>query len=212
MTTGALVLWQVAPRTWPSGAVHDTVEAVLRSVAFRRSLRESLGDRLLMWLYEWIHSLMQHIRGTGLARTAAISVAAVLVGLVLARLVLSARARDANVRVAQRGRVLTGEDPWLAAERLAADGRYEEAAHALYHGVLASVAHAERLRLDPSKTSGDYARELRTRRSVFYMPFRDFSRRFDAAVFGRDVCDAILIDDLRRLASPLAPRGGTRAA
>ncbi|MDQ6633343.1 MAG: DUF4129 domain-containing protein [Gemmatimonadota bacterium] len=212
MTTGAFVLWQAAPRTWPSGAVHDTVEAVGRSAAFRRSLRESLGDRLLMWIYEWLHSLLQQIRGTGLARTAAIGLAAVLIGLVVARLILSVRARDESVRVAHRGRVTTGEDPWLQAERLAAEGRYGEAAHALYHGVLASLAHAERLRLDPSKTSGDYARELRARRSAAHAPFRDFSRRFDAAVFGRDVCDAILIDDLRRLALPLAPRGGARAA
>jgi hypothetical protein len=178
----------------------------VRGAAFRRSLRQSLGDRLLMWIGEWLGSLMQHIRGTGLARTGAIGVAAALVLLVVARLILSSRARDENVRVAHRGRAIIGEDPWLAAERLAAEGRYEEAAHALYHGVLASVAQAERLRLDPSKTSGDYARELRARRSVAYAPFRDFSRRFDAAVYGRDVCDATLIDDLRRLASPLTSR------
>jgi hypothetical protein len=206
LTTSALVLWQLAPRTWPSGAVHDTVEAVVRGAAFRRSLRQSLGDRLLMWIGEWLASLMQHIRGTGLARTAAIGVAAALVLLVIARLILSSRARDENVRVAHRGRATIGEDPWLAAERLAAERRYEEAAHALYHGVLASVAQAERLRLDPSKTSGDYARELRARRSAACTPFREFSRRFDAAVYGRDVCDATLIDDLRRLASPLTSR------
>ena len=206
MTTGAFVLWQAAPRRWPSGAVHDTVEAVVRSPAFRRSLRESLGDRLLMWIGEWLSRLMQYFSGTGLARSAAIGVAAVLVLLVVARVILSANARDENVRVAHRGRVTTSEDSWLAAERLAAEGRYEEAAHALYHGVLASLAHVERLRLDASKTSGDYARELRARRSAAYTPFREFSRRFDAAVFGRDACDAILIHDLRRLAAPLAPR------
>jgi hypothetical protein len=206
LTTSALALLQLAPRVWPSGAVHDTVEAVVRGAAFRRSLRQSLGDRLLMWIGEWLASLMQHVRGTGFARLAAIAVAAVLVLLVVARLILSARARGEHGPVSQRGRTTVSEDPWLASERLAAAGHYEEAAHALYHGVLASLAHVERLRLDPSKTSGDYARELRARRSGAYTPFRDFSRRFDAAVFGRDVCDAVLLDDLRRLASPLAPR------
>jgi hypothetical protein len=206
LTTSAYVLWQIAPRAWPSGAVHDTVEAVVRGAAFRRSLQQSLGDRLIMWIADGLASLMQQVRGTGLARTAAITVAAVLVLLVVARLILSARARDEKVLVSQRGRTTVNEDPWLAAERLAAEGRYEEAAHALYHGVLASLAHVERLRLDPSKTSGDYARELRARRSAVYTPFRQFSRRFDAAVYGRDVCDAALVDDLRRLASPLAPR------
>lgn len=206
MTATTLLLGQVVPREWPSGAVHDTVEAVVRGAAFHRSLRQSLFDRLLMWIGEWLAGLFQHIRGTGLARTAALTVAALLVLLVVARLILSARARDERVRVSYRGQVAVTEDPWRAAERLAAQGHYEEAAHALYHGVLASVAHAERLRLDPSKTSGDYARELRARGAAAYVPFRAFSRRFDAGVYGHDACDAALIDDLRRLALPLAPR------
>jgi hypothetical protein len=95
---------------------------------------------------------------------------------------------------------------WRAAERFASEGRYEDAAHALYHGVLLALARTDRVRLDPSKTSGDYARDLRARRSASYRPFRDFSRRFDVAVFGHGGCDAALIDDLRRLATPFAPR------
>jgi hypothetical protein len=70
--------------------------------------------------------------------------------------------------------------------------------------VLLTLARAERLRLDPSKTSGDYARELRARSSASYQPFRTFSRRFDVAVFGHGGCDAALIDDLRRLAAPFS--------
>ena len=72
--------------------------------------------------------------------------------------------------------------------------------------ILLALARSDRLRLDPSKTSGDYARELRARGSPAYQPFREFSRRFDVAVFGHGGCDAGLIDDLRRLASPLTPR------
>lgn len=159
-----------------------------------------------MWIGEWLSSLFRHIHGTGLARTAALTVAALLVLLVLARLLLSASARDGRGRMHQGGRATVSEDPWLAAERFAAAGRYEEAAHALYHGVLASLAPAERLRIDPAKTSGDYARELRARQSAAYVPFRAFSRRFDAAVYGHASCDAALIDDLRRLALPLTTR------
>ena len=72
--------------------------------------------------------------------------------------------------------------------------------------VLLSLTRSDRVRLDPSKTSGDYARELRARGSAAYQPFRAFSRRFDVAVFGHGGCDAALIEDLRRLAAPLAPR------
>ena len=74
------------------------------------------------------------------------------------------------------------------------------------NGLAAGFQQAERFRLDPSKTSGDYARELRARGSSSYPPFRAFSRRFDVAVYGHGGCDAALIRDLRALAAPFAPR------
>jgi hypothetical protein len=206
LTGNAFVLLQIVPRAWPSGAVHDTVETVVRGAAFRRTLQESIADRLLLWIGALLDSVFRHIRGTGLARSAALGVAALLVLLVVARVILSARARGERAHAMHRTRAAIAEDPWRAAERLAAEGNYEEAAHALYHGVLASLAHAEHVRLDPSKTSGDYARDLRGRGSAAYVPFRAFSRRFDVAVYGHDACDAALITDLRRLALPLAPR------
>jgi hypothetical protein len=191
----------------PPDAVHDTVLAVARGAAFQRSLQSTLMERLLAWIGEWFWSLFQTVRGTGLARATALSAAALIVLLVLARVVLSARARD-ELASASRRRIhaVAGEDPWRAAERLAREEKYEEAAHALYHGVVATLAQTERLRLDPSKTSGDYARELGARASAAYAPFRAFGRRFDAAVFGHDRCDAAVIEELLRLAAPFAPR------
>jgi hypothetical protein len=72
--------------------------------------------------------------------------------------------------------------------------------------VLLSLARGERMRLDPSKTSGDYARELRARGSSAYQPFRAFARRFDVGVYGHGRCDAVLIAELRALAAPFATR------
>jgi hypothetical protein len=129
----------------------------------------------------------------------------------VARLIIAALARDETRARRSRGAGPRGsDDPFIQAERLAAEGRYEDAAHALYHGVLLALARGDRLRLDPSKTSGDYARELRARGSASYQPFRAFSRRFDVAVFGHGGCDAELIADLRRLATPFT--GHARAA
>ena len=71
-----------------------------------------------------------------------------------------------------------------------AEGRYEEAAHTLYRGVIMSLGKAERLRVDPSKTSGDYARELRRRGAASLNPFRAFTRRFDVVVYGHGRADA----------------------
>src|SRR5665647_1406725 len=55
----AFLLLQSTERHWPAAAVHDTVQAVLRDPAFRRSLRRSLADRMLLWMSEWFERLMR---------------------------------------------------------------------------------------------------------------------------------------------------------
>jgi hypothetical protein len=198
---------QAVPHAWPARAVHDTVQAVLAQPAFRRDLSNTILDRLLLWLGEALSKLFHALQGLPGGRTIAISVAFVLVALVVARLLIAAQARDAGgISFGSRGRSGRREDPWRAAEGLAAAGDFEGAAHALYRGVLASLQQGEKLRLDPSKTSGDYARELRARGSGALHPFRAFARRFDVAVYGHGVCDAALYDDLRRLSDPLRQR------
>jgi hypothetical protein len=192
-------------QAWPPSAVHDTIAAIARGAEYRRSLRQSILDRAFRWLAQAVERLVSYIRHLPSSRTVALTILGLIVALIVARLVISALARDEGGSRARRTRAGgTAEDPFVAADQLAADGRYEEAAHALYRGVLLRLARAERLRLDPSKTSGDYARELRARSSASYQPFRTFSRRFDVAVFGHGGCDAALIDDLRRLAAPFS--------
>lgn len=199
-----LLLLQAVPRAWPSAAVHDTVAAIARGLEYRRSLRQSFADRLLLWIAEGIRAILRFLRESHAARPIGYVILAVIVLLVVARLAIAARARDETLGPRRRrSRVTTDDDPLLLAERLAGEGRYEEAAHALYHGVLAALARTERIRLDPSKTSGDYARDLRRRGSPRHQAFRAFARRFDVAVFGHGHCDADLIADLRALAAPL---------
>lgn len=204
---------QAALRTWPPTVVHDTVAAVVRSADFRRSFQMSIAQRVYHWLREAFDRLLEYLHGSQSAGRIAIGLGILLALLVAARLVLAARARRDTGAVEDRavGRT-SGEDPWRAAERLADAGRLEEAAHAIYRGVLEGVAHGDRLRLDPSKTSGDYARELRARGSARYAPFRAFARRFDVAVYGHGGCHADAIAELYRLAEPLRGRAGARAA
>ena len=198
---------QLQPLEWPPSAVHDTIAAIARELAYRRSLRQSFLDRVFLWLAQAIERLITFIRHLPSSRAIGLTILGLVVAAIVARLVISALARDeSGASVRRRRGPGAGEDPFVAAERLASEGRFEDAAHALYHGVLLGLAHGDRVRLDPSKTSGDYARELRARGSASYRPFRDFSRRFDVAVFGHGGCDAALIDDLRRLAVPFMPR------
>jgi hypothetical protein len=197
---------QVAQRVWSPEAVHDTVEAVIRGVAFRRSLENTVAERLVRWIDEWMSRLGRYLEGAPSARTIVLGLVGAIVLVAVVRLVVAARARDAEGRAPSRsGRPGSAGDPWAEADRLASEGRFEEAAHALYRGVLAGLARTERLRLDPSKTSGDYARELRGRASPSYSAFRAFVRRFDVAVYGHGGCTAASVDELRRLAGSFVP-------
>lgn len=198
---------QAAERSWPARAVHDSVQAVLRDPAFRRSLRRSIADRLLIWIAELFERLGRLARELPSMRSVVFALLALAVVFIVVRAVMSAAAERDGVRQAA-GRRHGGatDDPWHDADLLAAAGRFEDAAHALYRGVLSSVARAERLRLDPSKTSGDYARELRRRGSAALAPFRAFTRRFDVAVYGHGGCDARSVGELRLLAQPFEPR------
>lgn len=204
------MMFQAGVPAWPAGAVHDTVNAVMRTAPFRRSVSTTLMSRLFRWIARAIAWLIQQVGGLPSGRTIVLWALGLLVALLLGRLVIAALARDPERRpVNRRGRVAE-DDAWRTADRLEAAGDLEGAAHALYRGVLTSLAERERLRRDHSKTSGDYARELRARGSASYQPFRAFARRFDAAVYGHGRLDAALVADLRRLAEPL--RGVARAA
>lgn len=197
---------QVQERVWPSGAVHDTVRAVLRDAAFRRSAQASIADHLMVQLLEWLTAFMRVVRGLPSMRAIAVGVVALIVLFVVVRSIMLARARDEAVGT-QRSRrgVVHADDPWTLAERLVAEGRHEEAAHALYRAVITAVARSERLRMDPSKTSGDYARELRRRGASSLTAFRAFTRRFDAVVYGNAGATAAHLHELRALSAPFRP-------
>lgn len=207
-------MWlQAAQRAWPPAAVHDTVAAVVNGPAFRKSVQLSLAQRLLRWVMDGINALTDYLRGSAPARWTAIGFTVLLVLLIIARFVMAARARGADFDAGLRTRSgRAGEDPWRAAERLAAAGRFEESAHALYRGVVESLARSDRLRIDPSRTSGDYARELRASGSSRLSQFRAFARRFDVVVYGRGACDAAAIGELSRFTEPFRGERGERAA
>ena len=204
---------QAAQRAWSPAAVHDTVAAVVHGRGFRRSLQLSLAQRLFRWISDGLTALMDYLRASAPARWLAIGFAVLLVLLIVGRLLLAARARDEDETMGgDTRRNHPGEDPWRAAARLSEAGQLEEAAHALYRGVVESVTRTDRLRLDHAKTSGDYARELRARGSPRYSAFRSFARRFDAAVYGHGQCDAAALADLAALADPFRGDRDTRAA
>jgi hypothetical protein len=94
-------------------------------------------------------------------------------------------------------------DPWSASQQLAAAGDYTSAAHALYAALLESAARAEHIRLHPSKTVGDYVRELRVRSSSLFARFREFARSYEVVIYGVGSCDEARYQRLLALAVPI---------
>jgi hypothetical protein len=172
---------------WPETAIHDSVAAIAQGTAYQRSVTQSLWNSFWRWLNESFDALLDQFRGSASGRWVTISLLVLLVLLILVRAYLAARAaRESAVRdVAGARGGNAGAHPWIDAQRLAAAGRFTDAAHALLAAMLAAIAAQGQVRLHASKTAGDYARELRRRGSPAHPRFEAFRRRYDVAIYGR---------------------------
>ena len=118
---------------------------------------------LLMRLVEWVRSLMER-DASGLLQ--ALAVVVPLLALVAAGVIVVRRRRDAVRRPREAEDALAEEVPVTASEwiRLASDragkGRLRSAATALYQGFLLTLDGRGALAFHPSKTPGDYTREM----------------------------------------------------
>lgn len=200
---------------WPRTAIHDTIAVIVKQRPYRRDIARSLLDRILDWLGDIFTRVVNAIGEIPHSRVIATIAFVIVVTLILARVLYSARLRatEEEQTIAGRGVSTSSGDPWRDAERLAADGQFTEAAHALYRAALAMLAVKGLVRVHESKTTGDYARELRRRGAPVHAPFRRFGARYDRIIYGAGECDAIqyaaLLDDARALA---IVRDGERAA
>jgi hypothetical protein len=203
-------------RQLPPEAVRDTLAAVFRQPAYARGTRETLWNRLLTWASGVLDRLGDYVAGSPVAQWTA------RVALVAAALLVAARlayvgwawwqARERGVAGPARVRAAGADDPWARAEAAAADGRHTDAAHLLYQALLARLAARERLRLHPSKTVGDYGRELRARSSGAYPGYREFARLYEVVVYGLQHCDRERYARLHALALAIDARRGAAAA
>ena len=197
--------------SWSRAAIHDTVAAITRQRGYQRNARASLLERFFDWIGGLFERFSQSLGEVPYGRRIATVLAIVLAVLVLARLIFAARLRDgADTGAAPRRAVrVTTTEAWREAESLAAGGRYTEAAHALYRATLTLLAANGLVRLHESKTSGDYARELRRRGSPAYAAFRRFGARYDRIIYGEGRCDERGYRELVEAARPVfdAPPG-----
>jgi hypothetical protein len=192
---------------WSAGAVHDTVAVLIQDRGYHRSFWSSILGRALVELERFILWMVKALQGIPGGRTTVLVIVAAIVVLIVARLIILSRSdEDVGIRpLGTRGRA-SRIDPWSEAQALAAAGDYLGASHALYQAVLRRLAETERIRLHPSRTSGDYVRELRRRGSPLATSFQAFGRRFDRVVFGRGECSADEFAAMLRDASAIPDR------
>ena len=185
-------------------AARDTIRAVMRQPAFDRAIRDTLWSRAMSWLAALFERYRQAAHDSPVLHWTSIALLSLLVAAVAGRAVYLAwihrGTRAATARTA-RARARRGGDPWLAAQALAAAGDYTGAAHALYAALLESVARRERLTLHPSRTVGDYVRDLRARSSSLFGRFREFARSYETVVYGLGECDRERYERLHTLAT-----------
>ena len=214
-----MMVQQVLPggavAVWPRAAIHDTVAAIVRQTPYRRDFTRSLLDRIFEWISEGFARLVHAVGGVPHSRFVATIAFSIIIMIVVARVFYSARLRSSAeaVGVLGRDRAASTSDPWREAELLAASGNYTEAAHSLYRAALSMLSVRGLVRLHESKTSGDYARELRRRGAPVATVFRGFGARYDRIIYGEGVCNAsqytALLDDARAVA--LARESGRAA-
>jgi hypothetical protein len=100
----------------------------------------------------------------------------------------------------------TAQDWEAEARRAAAAGNLREAALALYQAVLLRLDSRGAVRFDPSKTPGDYRREVR-RHPELATPFGSFLRGFEPVAFGGRALDPAGYERLRSAAGEAGAHG-----
>lgn len=199
----------------PEQTIRRTVESVFGSPAYNGT---SLWNRFWEWIgrelgsfFSWLAPAFFALRRSPPLFWAVLIAISLLTAAVVARWLYLWRARTA-LRISGAGwelqRGASRGDAWSAAQQLAARGDYTAAAHALYAALLDAGARQDQLKLHPSKTAGDYVREVRRRSSPIFPGFRDFARAYEFVIYGLGECDRDRYERLLSIALPIVTAHG----
>lgn len=178
--------------------IADTVAAVFRAPEFnpRRGL---FGLPSPLWWTRFVDFSLDPVvaRWIGIGLLLIVVLAAVIVWLRGSMLDTARSRAGGDLRAAG----LRPREAWNLAQQLAAAGDYTGAAHALHLALLGDLAQRDLLRLHPSKTIGDYLRELRRRPAAPVDAVREFARTYERVAYGLLACDAERYARLHHLAA-----------
>lgn len=189
-----------------SEAVRDTIARVFDAAPYNQSARQTIGGYILEAIFRFFRRIFDAVNSSDATRSLAIWVGFSVLALIVARAIYVAihgETLRATAGGDTRGSKAPGESAWAAAQHAASTGDYTQAAHFLYAALIQSLAQRERLRLHSSKTAGDYARDLRSKSSPAWSPFRRFVQAFEFIAYGRRECSREEFERLRALAEPV---------
>ncbi|MBA2684890.1 MAG: DUF4129 domain-containing protein [Gemmatimonadaceae bacterium] len=198
----------------PEQTIRRAVETVYGTPKYNRT---SLLSRFWGWISEmlgrfvaWLAPAFGVLHKSPPLFWAVVIGLALLTAAVIARWLYLWRLRTAQ-RIGGQWQTQAGAsrgDAWSAAQQLAARGDFTAAAHALYAALLDASAKQNQLRLHPSKTAGDYVREVRRHSSPIFPNFRDFAHAYELVIYGFGECNRDRYERLLSLALPIVrPHG-----
>ncbi len=175
---------QAVAGRWTARQIHQTVADIVRQPKYAAS-RQSLAGRAVERVLRWVADLLAQMKTRPSLRYLLIAAAVAVLLIIVARMVVEQHMQR-RAASGLRLRAVGGEsrDYWALAAQLDASGKYVDACHAVYLAVLAALSQAGTLRFHTSKTSGDYARDLRQRGAPQSTAFAEFARDFERTVYG----------------------------
>ena len=194
----------------PASAIRDTIARIVLERGYRRSVTSTLLSRFWDWFSEILSRLFTQAAGSRGTYLISLSVIVIAIVASVARAVIVARARRRAASV--RDRHATADEQLAEARGLAAQGAYVNAAHLLYAAVVTRLVESKRVRRHPSKTVGDYWRDLRAAGDGLAPAYRTFAAVYDVVAYGDGLCDAARWSRLEQLAAPMLHSAATSPA
>lgn len=185
----------------PAAAIRDTVSRIVLERGYQRSVTSTLLARGWDWFSDLLGKLFRQAAGSRGTYLISITLLSILVITLIARSIIVSRAR--RLAAHQRDVLPTADAQLARARALAAQGAFVEAAHLLHAAIVTGLVDSRRVRRHPSKTVGDYGRELRNASDPLAMSYLAFATVYDVVAYGDGVCDAMRYARLEQLASPM---------
>ncbi len=185
----------------PAAAVRDTISRIVLERGYREDLTATLFSRIWDWLSRLLSDLFRQASGSRGTYLISLSLIAVIIAASIIRTIMVARAR--REAASRREVPITADEQLAQARGLSAQGAFVDAAHLLQAAIVTRLVERKRVRRHPSKTVGDYSRDLRAADDELAPSYSAFARAYDVVAYGDVQCDSTRYAHLESLAAPM---------